>query len=117
MGVNGKQKGASGELELVNFFKSFGVRAHRSQQFSGKGESAADIILDDFKNVHIECKRTEQFKLYTAVEQAREDSKGNFPVVAYRKNNKPWIFLVEAELLIQFLLTHGFIGSHDDCKR
>ena len=54
--TNSKKKGSRGELQLRDVWKAHGfAEAHRSQQYSGKGESSADIEGIDPK-LHIECK-------------------------------------------------------------
>lgn len=109
---NSRAKGARGELELAKFFVARGLRAERTQQYSGKGDESSDVVLKDFKNVHLECKRTEHLSLYDAIDQARDDSRGRLPVVAHRRNSRPWVFIIEADLFLDFLFHAGLIERH-----
>lgn len=104
-------KGKVGELELVHFFRDYGIEANRTQQFRGKGTDASDVVLKDFKQLHIECKRTEKFDLYGAIEQADRDAlpHGKFPIVAHRRSHEPWVFVMKADTMLAFLLKFGFI--------
>ena len=47
--------------------------------------------------MHVEVKRRERFNLYEALAQARRDAgeSGNLPVVLHRKNNSPWVAVME----------------------
>ncbi len=91
--INSKQKGKTGELELAHKFTLLGLKARRSQQFKGTGESA-DVVFDDpaLNNVlHIECKRDEHLNVEKALQQAEHDHTfGQIPIVCHRKNNEEW---------------------------
>ena len=87
MTINSRDKGAVGERELANFLKERGIDARRGQQFSG-GNDSPDVVVP-WPDVHLEVKRTEKFRLYDAVDQARRDSSGTgkVPLVVHRCNN------------------------------
>lgn len=92
-------KGKAGERELANILKTYGYDTRRSQQFSGLGDSSADVI--GLPNIHIESKRTEvgHGKTYEWLDQAQRDSKGtsNIPCVFHRKNRKEWLVTLTLE--------------------
>ena len=93
MGKKSRTKGASGERELAREFERlFGVEARRGQQHCG-GPDSPDVKVD-IPDVHIECKRTERFRLYEALDQAIADAGVKVPVVAHRQNRKPWVAVV-----------------------
>jgi hypothetical protein len=120
--TNSRAKGARGELELAQFFRSvYGICARRGQQFAG-GPDSPDIITD-LPGVHIECKRVESFALYPALAQATRDaSADDIPVVFHRKNKHDWVAVIPARLLPRFSKTfleaynNGTIQSITDEK-
>lgn len=80
---------------LRDVWKKHGYEdAHRSQQYSGKGESSADIEGID-PRLHIECKVGYTFKtIYDFLEQAKRDAKeGEFPIVNCKMDRKPWLWV------------------------
>lgn len=96
--MHSKNKGKRGELELRDVLRSLfpGVSAEeikRGQQHKG-GPDSPDVT---FPGVHFECKRTERFNLYDAMEQAIGDAGDNVPVVAHRRNREDWVFVVRAK--------------------
>ena len=96
MGRMSKNKGARGERELANELERlFKCQAHRGRQYSGGSESPDVVTTID--GVHIECKRVEQFRLWDALEQANSDCGDKTPIVCHRKNNKPWVVVVELD--------------------
>ena len=85
--INSRQKGARGERELARRFQEQGYDCRRGQQYNGlEGEDVVGL-----PGVHVECKRTERFHLYDAVDQAKRDASGKIPVVFHRKNNSEWV--------------------------
>ena len=105
MGRFSRNKGKVGERELAHeLTRVLGVSARRGVQFRGSPDSP-DVIAD-IPGIHIECKRTERFRLYEALEQAIEDAGANVPVVLHRQNRQPWgavIRLDDLPTLIQKL--------------
>ena len=97
MGRFSKAKGKRGERELAaELVRVLGVTARRGMQFQGSPDSP-DVVTN-IPNVHIECKRSEQFRLYAALEQAVNDAgTEKIPVVCHRQNNKPWIVVVRLD--------------------
>lgn len=87
--MNSRDKGVKGERELANYLKERGVEARRGQQHAGGGDSPD--VLSSWTDTHIECKRTRNFALYDAMDQAIRDSAGTgrVPIVAHRSDTKP----------------------------
>lgn len=94
--VNGKQKGSAGERELAAKLREHGFTARRTQQFCGTAGDA-DITCEELKNYHIECKRVERLNVDQAMDQALRDCHDATPVVAHRRNNKPWLITLYLE--------------------
>lgn len=100
--VNSIQKGKAGEREAAKAIEEalglFPGSIRRSQQYSGKGDSSADLI--GLPGIHLEIKRTEKFKLYASLDQAYRDAKnGNLPMVVHRQNKKDWVVVLKLEAL------------------
>ena len=103
MSVNSKQKGARGERECRDIWKKHGYEdAHRSCQYSGKGESSADIEGVD-PRIHLEIKVGYTYKtVYDFMEQAIRDSKeGEIPIVNCRMDRKPWLCVLSLDDFIK----------------
>lgn len=96
MGKFSRNKGKVGERELAReLARVLGVTARRGVQFQG-GPDSPDVVVD-IPDLHIECKRTERFRLYDAVEQAVEDAGTKIPVVLHRANKKPWVAVIRLD--------------------
>ena len=90
--MNSKKKGSAGERQLASILQSYGSAAHRNDQRYTGGLENPDVSLP---GIHIECKRTEAFRLYDALAQATRDANGKaLPVVMHRKNNAPWVAIM-----------------------
>ncbi len=98
-----KRKGAAGELEAAAALnRVLGTHLRRGRQYHG-GPDSPDLT-GDVPGLHVEVKRTERLRLWEAVEQARQDaSVDQVPVVMHRANKKPWVVIVEVEMLIRLL--------------
>jgi hypothetical protein len=103
MGKMSKRKGASGELEAAaKLNEILGTQFHRGRQYHGGPESPD--LAGDVPGLHVEVKRTERLRLWEAVRQARADAGvDQVPVVMHRANRKPWVVIVEVDLLIRLL--------------
>lgn len=101
--INSKRKGKVGELDLAHYLTGHGFEAKRGQQFKGT-EDSPDVECERLNNLgwHIECKRTERFKLYEALEQAQKDSGNQKPMVWHRRNNKDWVVVLDGKDFLQF---------------
>lgn len=100
--INVCKKGKAGEREFANLLKSFGVDARRGQQHRGDVD-APDVISDLGDMFHFEVKRVESLSVYKAMGQALADSGPNLwpaPVVAHRRNGKPWLAIMPMDLFI-----------------
>ena len=101
--TNSKQKGSRGERQCRDVWKKHGYEdAHRSQQFSGKGESSADLEGIDPK-LHIECKVGYTYKtIYDFLEQAKRDAKeGQIPIVNCKMDRRKWLCVIDLEDFIE----------------
>lgn len=96
MGKAEREKGKRGERLLRDLLRLNGFEAaRRGQQYSGT-ETSADVV--GVTGLHIECKNTERFSLYSALEQAESDAGdgGNIPVVFHKRNGKPFVAVLDA---------------------
>lgn len=101
--MNSKKKGSRGERALRDVWKSHGYKeAHRSQQYSGRGESSADIEGID-PRLHIECKVGYTYKtIYDFMEQAVSDAKeGQIPIVNCKMDRKEWLCVMKLDDFIK----------------
>ena len=94
--INSKQKGKTGELELVHKLKEYGYDCRRTNQFCGNTGQADDVIGLDY--IHIEVKRVEKLNIDNAIEQSVRDTKDDkFPTVFHRKNRKEWLVTMKLD--------------------
>jgi hypothetical protein len=100
MGKLSKQKGKRGERFVVNFLRSLGLTARRSQQYCGS-EHSADVI--SVPGIHIESKFVERLNIGDAMNQAEADCGDNVPVIFHKRNRKPLMISFKAEDLITFV--------------
>lgn len=109
MGRMQRNKGKAGELEFAHELTwTLDCEACRGRQYHGR-QDAPDVHTD-IKGVHFEVKRTEALSLYTAMQQAEEDSGGDVPVVAHRRNNRPWLLVLRLDDLPRFVdLVKGYV--------
>ncbi|MCE9615064.1 MAG: hypothetical protein K8T26_12370 [Lentisphaerae bacterium] len=98
-----KRKGAAGEREAAaKLNEVLGTHLHRGRQYHGGPESPD--LAGDLPGLHLEVKRCERLRLYEGLSQARRDAATDeVPAVMHRANNKPWVIVVEVELLIRLL--------------
>ena len=101
-----RAKGCRGELEASKIWAQvMGGQARRGQQFSGGNESPD--VVSSFPGIHIEVKRCERGNPYDWVAQARRDGVGKCPIVLHRRNNQPWLLIMELDNAPKFLLEAG----------
>lgn len=99
MGKMQRAKGKRGERELAACLREFGYDCRRGVQYCGKNGDA-DVV--GLPGIHIEVKRTENLKLYDALDQAKRDARtGEIPVVFHRKNNSKWIAILDIDDFIK----------------
>ena len=96
MGMKSKSKGKTGERELSKeLSRLFGADCHRGQQYCG-ANGDGDVV--GLPGVHVECKRTESFRLWDAINQAVADAKSeDVPMVCHRANGRPWVAVVRLD--------------------
>lgn len=115
--TNSKQKGSRGERALRDVWKKHGYEdAHRSQQYSGKGESSADIEGID-PRLHIECKVGYTYKtIYDFMEQAVRDAKEwQIPIVNCKMDRKEWLCVMWLDDFIEIWKEKAEIVRCKDC--
>ena len=115
-GRKSRNKGKTGELELSKILsRMLGVNAHRSQQFCGANH---DGDVSGVPGIHVECKRTESgtTTVYKWLDQAEADARlGDVPVVFHRKNNMPWLAVVDLSDLVELSrCVVDLVGMGDD---
>lgn len=96
--MNVKRKGNAGEREFLSFLEDNDVRANRNEQRYVGGKDNPDIsAFIGGIPFHVEVKRTERFRLYDALDQAKRDANGHrVPLIAHRQNRRPWVIVMDA---------------------
>lgn len=109
MPINSKKKGGRGEREWCQWLReNLKIEARRGQQFRGTPDSPD--VISDLEHIHWEVKRVERLNIDQAIDQAASDADQNqVPVVAHRKNHKPWLITIKADDLIRF---HDELNLH-----
>lgn len=100
--INSRQKGARGERQWRDELRANGYEARRGQQFSGSPDSP-DVVCPAQPWIHFEVKAVERLNIEDAMEQARRDAGSNTPIVAHRRNFRPWLVTMTADTFFQFL--------------
>lgn len=96
MGSMSRNKGKRGEREAAEALnQKLGdcMKARRGVQFKG-GPQSPDVSTALDNHILFEVKRTERFKLYDAVDQARADGGGKPSIVLHRSNGRPWVAVI-----------------------
>ena len=105
MGKKSRNKGKRGEREAAKMLsRLLGVEVVRGRQFKGSDDSPDVSGLQDY-GLHVEVKRDERTaskSLYSAVEQAVNESGVLIPVVVTRRNYEDWLVAIRAEDLPRF---------------
>ena len=93
-----RNKGAAGERELCALLsEQLGFVVQRNLGQARDGED--DITIPPFR---IECKRQETLKIEPWCQQVEATAKqGEIPVVAFRRNGKPWRVILKLEDFIK----------------
>ncbi len=117
--MNSREKGKRGERRWRDELRAQGYAARRGQQFSGLPESP-DVVCDSLPWIHFEVKAVERLNIEDAMEQARRDAAKSeirnpklegipngeirkVPMVAHRRNFRPWLVTMEAETFFRLL--------------
>ena len=101
MGLMSKRKGAVAERELSAELRRIGFTdARRGQQYHG-GPDSPDVV--GVEGCHLEAKRCEALRLYEALDQAVSEAPiGSVPVVAHRRNRRPWVLILHLDHSVSF---------------
>ena len=94
MGAKSQKKGADGERELVEHLR----RAGYSVSWGGNRTYGAVPDASGLPGVHIECKRAEQLRPYSWLEQAERDAVrfgDGLPAVFFRRSRSPWLVVMK----------------------
>jgi hypothetical protein len=111
--VNSRNKGKRGERQWRDELRANGYAARRGQQFSGSPDSP-DVVCDGLPWVHFEVKAVERLNIEGAMEQARRDAAiSKVPIVAHRRNFRPWLVTMEAETFFR-LVRGDFTGANGE---
>ena len=109
MSINSRQKGARAERQFRDLLRAEGyLQARRGQQFSGSPESP-DVVCPELEFLHWEIKAVERLNIEDAMAQARRDCGASYPglrkvpVVAHKRNFRPWLITMDAENFFRFL--------------
>jgi Holliday junction resolvase len=112
--VNSRAKGARGERQWRDELRANGYMAQRGQQFAGSPDSP-DVVCDELDWIHFEVKAVERLNIWDAMDQARKDAvdggwlmvdgrrAGKVPIVAHKRNHRPWLITMTAETFFEFL--------------
>jgi Holliday junction resolvase len=102
MKINSRQKGKRGERQWRDELRANGYAARRGQQFCGSADSP-DVVCDELSWAHFEVKAVEKLNIEDAMEQARRDGVGKVPIVAHKRNFRPWLVTMDGETFFKFL--------------
>jgi hypothetical protein len=108
--MNSRAKGCRGEREWRDQLKEAGFSARRGQQFSG-GTDSPDVVCPSLPSVHWEVKRVESGNPYGWMVQAVEDAGSKIPVVAHKRNGRPWLCIIPADHFLDILRRSDLVAS------
>jgi Holliday junction resolvase len=100
--MNSREKGKRGERQWRDELRAQGYAARRGQQFCGSPDSP-DVVCEELRWIHFEVKAVERLNIEDAMDQARRDSAEKIPIVAHRRNFRPWLVTMTAEVFFKFL--------------
>jgi hypothetical protein len=101
MSARERNKGARGELEVLELVRVHWPHATRNFASGARGNSD---IAHGPAGVVIESKRTERLRLRDSWRQVEHDAgTGRLPVLATRWNHGPWLAVVELDELLALL--------------
>ncbi len=111
--MNSREKGKRGERQWRDELRANGYNARRGQQFCGSHDSP-DVVCADLGWIHFEVKAVEKLNIWDAMDQARQDTSvsanSKVPIVAHKRNFRPWLVTMEAETF--FRLLRGALPCH-----
>ena len=100
--MNSRAKGARGERQWRDELRANGYAARRGQQFSGSPDSP-DVVCDALPWAHFEVKAVERLNICDAMDQALRDAGVKTPFVCHKRNFRPFLVTMTAEVFFQFL--------------
>ena len=96
-----RDKGIRGELEVASIFQKRGFDCDRTPNSGGlriRGDLHGTVPA------HLEVKRQETARPWVWFDQAASEAPGGVtPVVAFRRNNSPWLAIVPLEELARLM--------------
>jgi Holliday junction resolvase len=113
--TNSRAKGCRGEREWRDQLREAGFDARRGQQFSGGNESP-DVVCPSLPTIHFEVKRVEAGNPYGWMTQAATDAGSKIPVVAHKRNGRPWLCILSAEDLLTILRRSDLVASNNTAE-
>ena len=108
--MNSRAKGCRGEREWRDQLREAGFSAWRGQQFSG-GSDSPDVVCPSLPSIHWEVKRVEAGNPYSWIVQATDDAGKKIPVVAHKRNSRPWLVILSAENFLDILRRSDLVVS------
>lgn len=96
-----RQKGLRGEREVAAIYRRHGLQV---RGLEGGGDHLVVCPSERMPSFHSEVKRQETARVWAWFEQARTEAPAHaVPVVAFRRNNSPWLAVIELERLAELL--------------
>jgi Holliday junction resolvase len=90
-GRSSDRKGSRGEREFAGLVRAHGFNARRG------GKSNLADIIHDVPGIHFEVKWVENLSVHKGFEQALRDAGEDLvPVLAFKKNQHPWMICMMA---------------------
>lgn len=109
--MNSKRKGNAGERELLAVLSKHGAAQRNDQRYIGGVDNPDLSFQIGGRRYHVECKRAERFNAYAAMEQAEHDANSHaVPVVAHRRNHKPWLVVMNLDDFLKIAKGGEMIG-------
>lgn len=102
-----KVKGSRGEAEFAAILTAEGFPARRNSQRYVGGRGNPDVAATGLDRYHFEVKRVERLNINAAMEQAERDAAGRVPVVAHRRNRRPWLITMKLADWLKGWAEHG----------
>ena len=100
--MNSREKGKRGERQWRDELRANGFDARRGQQFCGSPDSP-DVVCSALPWIHFEVKAVEKLNMWEAMNQARNECGQAVPIVAHKRNFRPWLVTMDAETFFRFL--------------
>lgn len=99
MGKMQREKGKRGERMWARKCREYGYEVRRTSQYCGQTGDAADCV--GIPGIHQEVKFVERLNIQDAMDQAIRDAKnegkGNIPIVAHKRSDCEWLVTMRAD--------------------